>query len=194
MENLYLMRHGETKYSCRDVYYGSIDCPLNEKGLQDGASLRLIMQEIPLDIVIASPLIRARDTAAIILEERDIPLIYDDRLKEIRFGAWEGVAWSDLAEDTLWQAWSKDWLHVRPPGGETFVEMTERARSFYEYLLKRPEANIAIIAHNMVMVSLVTIMMEIPTDAALHFHFSSGCYSHFFLRGTFPILEGHNLK
>ena len=46
---------------------------------------------VPIDICYCSPLIRAKETADIFLKGRDIPIVYDDRLKEMGFGIYEGV-------------------------------------------------------------------------------------------------------
>ena len=50
-----------------------------------------VLQKIPLHFAVTSPLIRARQTAEILLEGRNIPIYEDARLKEISFGVWEGL-------------------------------------------------------------------------------------------------------
>ena len=88
---LYLIRHGETDYNKMKRNQGQIDIPLNEYGRELARKTREGLAEVPFDLCLCSPLSRARETAEIILEGRDIPIITDERLIEISFGRYEGT-------------------------------------------------------------------------------------------------------
>ena len=60
----------------------------------------------------------------------------DDRLCELDFGAWEGRAWDDLPRDGL-DAWCMDYVHGRPPAGESFAELAARVLSFAADIVAR---------------------------------------------------------
>ena len=77
---LYLIRHGETDYNKMKRNQGQIDIPLNEYGRELARKTREGLAEVPFDLCLCSPLSRARETAEIILEGRDIPIITDKRL------------------------------------------------------------------------------------------------------------------
>ena len=91
---LYLIRHGETDYNKMKRNQGQIDIPLNEYGRELAEKTREGLAEVPFDLCLCSPLSRARETAEIILEGRDIPIITDERLIEISFGRYEGRCWN----------------------------------------------------------------------------------------------------
>lgn len=192
MDNLYLIRHGETEYNRKKLYYGATDCPLNDQGRSDAKHLGVTFAAIPLDLVIASPMQRTRETAALLLTNREVPLEYEERLREINFGAWEGCSWRDLKDDPLWQAWGQDWLNTVPPDGESFVELAQRVDDAYEDLIQRPEKNVAVVVHHMVLMALTCRLLGITHEHAWHFRFLPGAYTHFQFDTDFPILTGFN--
>ena len=91
---LYLVRHGETELNVKKVYYGSTDCELTEKGKEQAVSLKTAFASVPLDLVLESPLKRAKTTVDLILGEKEVPRLEDGRLKELDFGGWEGKSYT----------------------------------------------------------------------------------------------------
>ena len=87
---LYIIRHGETPWNTQLRLQGQTDIELNEKGRALAELTARAMRGIPFDMVITSPLVRARETADIVLEHRDIPVITEERIREIGFGEMEG--------------------------------------------------------------------------------------------------------
>ena len=69
---------------------GQTDIPLNENGRVLAQVTARALQPIPFDLCISSPLQRAKETALLVLGERDIPVITDARIQEIGFGTYEG--------------------------------------------------------------------------------------------------------
>lgn len=88
---LYIMRHGRTDWNVRQKLQGRTDIPLNDEGRAMAEKAREEYRETPLDLCYCSPLSRAEETARIVLTGRDIPIIRDDRLREMSFGAFEGI-------------------------------------------------------------------------------------------------------
>ena len=87
---LYIIRHGKTDWNNLWKIQGRTDIPLNEEGRTMAKKAAEEYKDINFDIAFSSPLIRARETAEILLKGRDIPIINDDRLMEMSFGAYEG--------------------------------------------------------------------------------------------------------
>ena len=85
------MRHGKTDWNEIHKLQGRTDIPLNEEGRRMAAAAGKEYQDIHFDICFCSPLIRAKETAQLVLKGRDIPVLYDDRLKEMSFGIYEGI-------------------------------------------------------------------------------------------------------
>ena len=88
---LYLIRHGETDWNIVKRLQGATDIPLNENGEALARETAEGLKEIPFDMVFTSPLKRAYRTAEIVKGNREIPLIIEERIREICFGDYEGL-------------------------------------------------------------------------------------------------------
>ena len=87
---LYIIRHGKTDWNNRHKLQGRTDIPLNEEGRRMAETARDEYRDVHFDICFCSPLIRARETAEILLKGRNIPILTDERLVEMSFGSYEG--------------------------------------------------------------------------------------------------------
>ncbi|MDR2686749.1 MAG: histidine phosphatase family protein, partial [Oscillospiraceae bacterium] len=107
MTLLYL-RHGQTDWNARDLVQGRTDIPLNETGRAQARAraTELIGYRPPVDVIYASPLKRARETAEIIQSALGVPLYFDNRLMEMRFGRLEGVPRTQLAGGSVFGHWA----------------------------------------------------------------------------------------
>ena len=104
---LYIMRHGRTDWNDRHKLQGRTDVPLNEEGRRMAEKAAEEYRDIPLDVCWCSPLIRARETAEIVLRGRDVPILTDDRLREMSFGDYEGqensFGWDKMKNGLIYQ-------------------------------------------------------------------------------------------
>ena len=87
---IYLMRHGETDYNKNKMIQGQCDIELNEYGRELARITAEGLKEVPLDVVYTSPLIRAKETAQIVIGDRKVLWIEEPRIQEICFGEYEG--------------------------------------------------------------------------------------------------------
>lgn len=140
---LYIIRHGETVWNTEGRLQGRADIELNENGIRLARVTARGMADIPFDLAITSPLKRARQTAELVLGERKVPILEDDRLEEITFGEWEGLC---CRKDNYqipsadFQDFFMDPLHYRPPvGGETIRQVLDRTGEFYQELIHNQE-------------------------------------------------------
>lgn len=112
-----LLRHGETQGGSR--FRGSTDDPLTDIGLHQ---MRMATAgDRSWNRVISSPLKRCAAFATVFARQHSLPLTFDERIKEIHFGAWEGLTATELmAEDpdALARFWA-DPDESPPPGGES---------------------------------------------------------------------------
>lgn len=147
--NLYFVRHGETEKNKSKCYYGSLDVELTEKGVLQAKKAGELLKDIKFQKIYVSEKKRAIKTAEILLESKKYNLIVDGRINERDFGEFEGKGHEELKElyPKEWAAWCEDWKNVSPPGGENYVELYERVKSFMDDILKLNEDNILIVAH-----------------------------------------------
>lgn len=90
--NLYVVRHGQTEWNIMKKMQGSVDIPLNEKGIEQAYITKKNLENISIDIIFCSPLKRAMQTAEVINQDRNLEIIYDERLRERNYGEFEGGA------------------------------------------------------------------------------------------------------
>ena len=88
--NLYLVRHGQTDLNKKNIIQGITNAKLNDIGINQAKNLQSEIDKLDIDLVISSPLIRTKETTNIILNNRNIPIIYDDRIIERYAGDLEG--------------------------------------------------------------------------------------------------------
>jgi broad specificity phosphatase PhoE len=98
MTELLFVRHGETDWNRDRRYQGHADPPLNEAGKRQARDLERALADTHLDAVYTSDLRRAAQTAGIILEKRNVPLVEDPGLREIDVGSWSGLTRAEIDE------------------------------------------------------------------------------------------------
>ena len=87
---LYIIRHGETKWNSEKRLQGRSDIELNEYGIELARITSEALKDVKFDRIYSSPLKRAYETAEILRGSRKLDIICDDRLKEMCFGDYEG--------------------------------------------------------------------------------------------------------
>src|SRR5690625_705134 len=86
MTKIYLVRHGETDWNIKGIIQGQTNIPLNKTGEIQARECGEYFKNKPVDAIISSPLMRAKKTTQLINQTLNLPIIYDDRLKERYFG------------------------------------------------------------------------------------------------------------
>lgn len=150
---LALLRHGRTAWNRAQRLQGRSDQPLDEEGRAELADRRA---PPPWDRarLVASPLVRARDTAALIAPGR--PIETDERLIELDFGDWEGRRGADLLrEPGSGYRHIEDWgWSFAPPGGEALTALRDRVSGFLADAAGRAEPVLAVCHINVMRVIL----------------------------------------
>lgn len=88
--NLYIVRHGQTQWNVKGVFQGRVDVPLTEKGEEQALETAQKFKDIPVDVILSSPLSRAQNTAKPISEITGVPITIDEDIIERSFGDMEG--------------------------------------------------------------------------------------------------------
>jgi len=129
MTHLYLIRHGEAMSNISPIIGGpGGDVGLSPLGVQQAMALRerLAMGEIPADVLIASTLTRARQTAEIIAPALGLPIIEDDDVQELRPGDADGLSLAEMAERYGLPDFESDPYRPFAPGGESWAQFLLR--------------------------------------------------------------------
>jgi probable phosphoglycerate mutase len=171
------IRHGETDYNAEGRLQGQKDIPLNPKGREQASAVgRSLLKLMRGDIerietaraFVASPLLRTRETmerarAAMGLPPASYRL--DAQLKELTFGAWEGLTWPEvaLADPQGAAAREEDKWNFAPPGGESYAMLCDRLRPWLSSL----DGDACVASHGGVARALFTLIAGVvPTIAA----------------------------
>ena len=139
---IYITRHGETECNRNSIVQGrGVDVPLNETGVLQAELLANRLKEQKIDEVYSSTLLRARQTANILVRERENNSItYLRDLEEMSWGEYEGMGRSDdmiAAFNEMKQAWAKRNYGYRIKGGETLLEVQKRGIQAFNSIVRR---------------------------------------------------------
>ena len=186
--NLILIRHGQSEWNALNQFTGWKDPDLTAKGIEEAHNAGRIINNLKInfDLVFTSALIRAHNTAEIILKEINQPLstIKNQALNERNYGDLAG-----LNKDDARKRWGNEQVHIwrrsydiPPPGGESLKDTGERVLPFFmnEILPNVCEGkNVLVAAHGNSLRSLIKFLdnisdedivkLEIPTGAPIHY-------------------------
>lgn len=130
MTTLYLIRHCEALGNIRNVFQGSIDEDITEKGRLQLDKLAERCKELTFDVIYSSPLIRAVKTAQAVNKYHNLEIITDPAFTEINGGEYEGVKWEELPvlfPDT-YSKWKNDFANFSTKQGESMTEVYSRVK------------------------------------------------------------------
>jgi broad specificity phosphatase PhoE len=174
---LIFVRHGETAYNAENRLQGQLDTSLNARGREQaravGGTLRsLVGSEIDQleadQAFFASPLERARDTMEIARDAMGLPpsrYRLDPVLKEISFGAWEGLTWREIeARDPKGVSMRrKDKWDFVPPDAESYAMLAKRLGSWLDGLA----GDALVVSHGGVARALMTLIAGVAPKRAV---------------------------
>lgn len=153
-------RHGQTDWNIEKRIQGRTDIELNNKGIEQAYQTRENLKNEKIDLIICSPLKRAKQTADIINIDRNIPIFYDERLLEICYGENEGRLHNDFDYDGFWNIINTH----EYKDAENVNDFIKRVYNFLEDIKKYKEENILIVTHNGVCRAINTYFNGIPKD------------------------------
>jgi len=165
---IFLVRHGETEWNRSRRYQGWSDSPLTVRGIAQaeaiGQRLRALPEAAAAEIV-ASPLGRARRTAEIIARclGRTAPPRFDDRLREISLGSWDGLDRKEI-RSRMRQSFTEFEWYFRTPDGENYDEFAGRIAAWLEEAGNGP---VIAVSHGVVTRVLRGLYAGLPSTAAL---------------------------
>lgn len=165
---LIIVRHGESQWNRIGRYQGQEDAPLSELGLRQAEALAVRLSDEPIDLIFASPLQRAAQTARIIARHHpDVPFDVAPALMEIHHGDWQGLLVDEVIarygpELREWRLYP---TRSQMPHGESFSNILKRVLDFKELLHKEHNGrNVLISTHDVVVKILVADALGMNMD------------------------------
>lgn len=190
---LILIRHGETQENVMGILQGHAHGKLSVVGIEQTKKLALRLKNKKIDFIISSDLGRAVDTVAEIKKYHHIPVLYSREIRERGQGIFEGKKIDKYLTDC--KASGKSRIEYKALGGESYLEMRERAKKFLKYILRMyKEKTILVCSHggfNLVLLSL--IMGKTLEDILENLKQNNTCVNTIkFLNGQKPVLHKIN--
>ncbi|MGG1962595.1 histidine phosphatase family protein [Bacillus pumilus] len=152
MTTICLVRHGETDWNAAKRIQGRTDIPLNDTGKWQAEQTGLYLKDAHWDVVISSPLTRAKETAHLILKHVDVPLVLMDDFIERDYGDAEGMSFEERQK--LFP--NKQYPNMEPLETiqDRMVEGIEKVRAAY------PNQQVLIVAHGAAIHALLTTLAD----------------------------------
>ncbi len=159
------MRHGRTEWNATRRFQGQSDIPLSIEGRAQAAATAAALASDPIDGIVSSDLSRALETARAIAARHGLEVVPDARLREFKFGEWEGLTWDEIvgrypvAADIAFSS-------VRayaPSGGERFEAVRARVGDVLDEIAGR-QGRIVLVTHAGALHALLDILVADQID------------------------------
>jgi broad specificity phosphatase PhoE len=179
---LLLVRHGATENNAQARYTGQSDVPLSPLGMLQAEAVSRYLMGARLDAIVSSDLRRARSTAEAVARHHRITLIFDEDLREISLGEWEGLTYAEVLQRdperaASWHSGRPESLVVAPPGGETthqFLERILRAFDRWQNAYSDPLSTIVWVTHGGVIGILLCHLLGMDLNRRWQFRRDNG--------------------
>lgn len=150
MKTVYLVRHGESTENVRtDATFRNHHADLTDTGRQQAETIAERAARLPLDVIIASTMVRAQDTAEAIRAATGLPMESSELFVErIVASSLVGGAWADPEFVKRFRSWEATFFSdASYEDGENFSAICARGQEALAYLAARPESDILVVTH-----------------------------------------------
>jgi probable phosphoglycerate mutase len=173
-----LLRHGETEMTASKAYSGSsVPGPgLTARGRTQAAQAADLVYRVGREVwpdvprpsqVVASPMVRTRQTAEAVGRRLGLPVTVDAAFAEADFGAWEGLTGDEI--EVGWPGALERWhreADFAAPGGESMVDVGARVRAGLERLVAEGvDRTVVVVSHSVAIRAAVGVTLGVPTAA-----------------------------
>src|SRR5450631_2614087 len=134
---LIIWRHGETDHNASGIWQGQLDTALSDKGREQALTAAAALTPYRPSVIVSSDLQRAADTARSLASRVGLTVRFDQRMREIHAGRWQGMTAGDVAEQfPVEQAALQAGEDIqRGVHGESLGQVAERTREAVDDLL-----------------------------------------------------------
>jgi probable phosphoglycerate mutase len=165
----HLLRHGRTEHTPERRYSGRNELPLSRTGRAEAEAAAVRAKELGIEVVVASPLRRARETAETVAAALGLPVEVDEDLAELDFGDLEGLTLDEaLAEHPLATRRFMSDVAVAAPGGESVAQVSARVARARARLLSRHAGRTVLVVSHVTPIKLLLAAALEADDAIVH--------------------------
>jgi len=166
---IFVTRHGQTDWNVLEKIQGQTDIELNDVGKQQAEETSKLIKNENINLIITSPLKRAKETAQIINKNFNVTIIEDNRLMERKFGQNEGLTKNTIKKlkennPEMKEIWNYN-KNIDCNGIETMHDFCNR---IYEFLddasIRYKDKNILLVTHGGVFVPMNYYFMNEPLE------------------------------
>ena len=154
-----LVRHGATDWNLQGRCQGSSDRELSEPGIRQAQQIATLLGTEEIHAVYSSHLRRARQTAELISQPHDLPVLIEEELRELDHGELEGLTFNEIKTryGEFLTRWRSEPADIRVPGGERLADVAERAWNGLSEIVQRHAGakRILVVSHNFPILGIV---------------------------------------
>lgn len=184
MTQICIVRHGQTDWNLKGRLQGQTDIPLNDTGRKQAGECREFLKDMDWDVVVTTSLMRAKETAEIINEALNLPMIEMNDFKERYFGEGEGLT-REVRE--------KEYPGFVFPGMETKEELDERIEAGLKEISKQfPDKKVLMVSHGAVIHAIIK-KYHLDGSKLEDFRLFNGCLTNLFFKKEAWNVDGYNV-
>lgn len=165
----YLIRHTTPDVE-QGVIYGQLDLDVTGTFHREAEIIRRRIPGSP-EAIWSSPLKRCRKLAVHLFNQHE--KTFDERLKELDFGQWEGRRWDDINPNEL-DTWMKNFVYEGPPGGESMMQLRDRVAGFLDDVKEQNREQAVIVTHAGVIRIIYSIIKNKPLESVFELKLEYG--------------------
>jgi alpha-ribazole phosphatase len=164
IQRIWLVRHGQIAWNEQQRFCSTTNIPLSTIGRRQARHLASKLEARPITAIYSSDMARAKETAEIIARERQIEIVSSPAWREIAFGAWEGLTYSEIAATFPEQlGFFTDPEHIAPPEGETLHDVLQRIHPALTSIVRQSQSGeVVIVSHGGVLRGLLCSLLNMP--------------------------------
>src|ERR1700680_3449390 len=164
-----LMRHGETAWNRQGRVMGRHPVELTDHGREQVAATARFALSIKPDLIVTSPLVRARQSAEIMAGGLGgVEIIEEPGIAEVLYGRWEGMTYHELIDDEHYITYRKSPIEHPTPGGETIPEVQARGvEAVMRTIEQHPGRRVVFVSHGDIVRTVLCHFLKVELR---HFH------------------------
>jgi phosphoserine phosphatase len=154
-----LVRHGATDWNLQGRCQGASDRALSDAGIRQAEQIASMLGGEEIHAVYSSHLRRARQTAELISQPHDLPVLIEEELRELDHGELEGLTFNEIKtrHAEFLTRWRTEPAEIRVPGGERLADVAQRAWNGLNDIVQRHREaeRILVVSHNFPILGIV---------------------------------------